>query len=127
MQLRTYTGLWNVEKRLYKFYDVNLPYPVSLRQLGTFAVTAVPWAILMTVLHVPFEAPWHLLWLAPPVVAMIYANRPVAEGKTLTDFLLSQVRFFLSARVFNGLQPEKPHAEGQVIEIDGRAWERTQS
>ena len=126
MQLRTYTGLWNVEKRLYKFYDINLPYPVSLRQLGIFASVSIPWAILMSLVHVPFAPPFgHLIWIAPPIAAAIYANRPIAEGKTLTDFGLSQIRFYLSSRVFHRLAPEQTHRYGTPVTVTARVWTRT--
>lgn len=124
MQLRTYTNLWKVEKRLYKFYDVNLPYPVSLRQIGTFAGSAIPWWLLMSLLHVPFASPWHLIWLAPPAAVMIWANRPVAEGKTFTDFIISQIKFFFGHRVLNALRPEKSSV-GERITMHATVWDRT--
>lgn len=127
MELRTYTGLWNVEKRLYKFYDMNLPYPVSVKQLGIFFGVALPWALIMTLLHVPFGPPFgHILWLAPPVVAVIFANKPIAEGKTLTDFVLSQIKFFLSARKFDRLTPET-NSYDQKIAVEAKAWHRNPS
>lgn len=123
MQLRTYTGLWNVEKKLYKFYDINLPYPVSVKQLGIFVTALLPWTFLMNLLHVPFAPPWHLVWLAPPVLFMIYANRPIAEGKTLTDFVISQVKFFVSPRIYVGFRPQRANMD-KVIAIEAKAWTR---
>lgn len=124
MQLRTYTGLWNVEKRLYKFYDINLPYPVSVKQIGILIAAFLPWILIMNLFHVPFEAPWHLLWLAPPVAIAWFANKPVAEGKTLTDFALSQIRFFLSPKKYTDLTPET-EPEGKKVYVEGEAWRRT--
>lgn len=124
MQLRTYTGLWNVEKRLYKFYDVSLPYPVSVKQIGIFAGTFIPWMGLMALFQVPFAPPFgHLLWLFPPAIFAFYANRPVAEGKTLTDFAASQIRFFLASKVHTALKPES-NPEGSKTRLSTRTWRR---
>lgn len=124
MQLRTYTGLWNVEKRIYKFYDFALPYPVSVKQIVTFAVSAVVWFSLMGLIQIiPFDQTWWLLWVAPPVGIAVYANRPVAEGKTLFDFCLSQVKFFVRPRVYARFRPIE--AEVTTRRIFAQAWSRT--
>lgn len=123
MQLRTYTGLWNVEKRLYKFYDVNLPYPVSIRQIAVFFGTLVPWFGLMSLVGLPFHTPWHLVWLAPPIAATYYANRPVAEGKTLVDYAGSQIRFWLSAKHYAALSAIP--AEPETVKVSGSVWRRS--
>lgn len=124
MQLKTYTGLWNVEKRLYKFYDINLPYPVSVKQVGILIAAFLPWTIIMNILRVPFESPWHLLWLGPPVAIAWFANRPIAEGKNLTDFALSQIKFFLSPKKYTDLTPQT-EPEGKKVLVTGEAWRRT--
>lgn len=125
MELRTYTGLWQVEKRLYKLYDISLPYPVSVKQIGIFIASAVPWMTLMAILRVPFENPWFGLWLVPPVMFVFYANRPVAEGKTIIDFLASQIRYYLGHRSYAALVPveEKP----KTHYWQAYAWRRTTS
>lgn len=106
MELRTYTGLWNVERRLYKFYDINLPYPVSIRQIGMFFGSVIPWFALMSLLNVPFAPPFgHLIWLFPPALFTWYSNRPVAEGKRLVEFGSSQARYLLSPKTYAALRP----------------------
>ena len=121
MQLRTYTGLWRVEKRLYKFYDVALPYPVSIKQVGVFLVAFVPWIVLMTLLRVPFgNSVGFLLYLAPPFAVAWYSNRPIAEGKTLWDFVFSQLRFLLGHKAYASLTPTDP--KPRTYEIVGNWW-----
>lgn len=124
MQLRTYTSLWNVEKRLYRVYDISLPYPVSLKQIGVLFAAGVPWLLLMAILGVPFGPPFgHVIWIAPPVAAAWFGSKPIAEGKTLTDFLFAQVSFYLGPKFYadlsasGGTNPEKPvkrHVHAQV-------------
>jgi hypothetical protein len=125
MQLRTYTGLWGVEKRLYKFYDIALPYPVSVKQLGIFLVSGVTWLGLMTLFQVPFDPPWNVVWLAPPFLITYYANRPVAEGKSLADFVISQVKYFAGDKVYTALAPTSANLEKK--RLFAKTWKRTSS
>lgn len=120
MQLRTYTGLWNVKKRLYKFYDVNLPYPVTLSQIGIFFGSAVPWMLFLNIINFPFKSPLHVVWLAPPALLTWYSNRPVAEEKLLSEYVISQVGFWLSPKTYAALEPtsDKP----VVVHISGVVW-----
>jgi hypothetical protein len=121
MELRTYTGLWKVERRLYKFYDINLPYPVSIKQIGTFLFSVVPWFAIMGFIGVPFAPPFgHLIWLFPPALFTWYANRPVAEGKTLTEFGFSQIRYFLSHKKYAGLS--KTFKTIKSRNVTGKVW-----
>jgi len=122
MQLRTYTGLWKIERRLYKFYDISLPYPVSLRQLAVFLGTGIPWIGLLAAIGFPLETPWHVVWIAPPVIATIIGNRPIAEGKTPVDWLTTQTRFLMSPRTFHGLHAS---TEPDRVRLSARVWTRT--
>jgi hypothetical protein len=110
MQLRTYTGLWRWERRIWRVYDINLPFPVSVRQILTFMGTFTVWIFVMNIVGIPFAPPWHVVWLAPPAALTYLANRPIAEGKTLTEWLGSQLRYLVQAKQFTRLgarnQPE---------------------
>lgn len=109
LQLRTHTSLWRVERRLYKVYDFTMPVPVSVRQLGVVVAVGVPWLLLLRILRVPFTPPFgELAWLAPPVLAAWWANRPVAEGKRLGELLVSQLRYLAQPRTLTGLRPAPP-------------------
>lgn len=122
MQLRTYTGLWSVEKRLYKLYDVNLPYPVSIKQVGIFIGAFVPWIALMALLGVPFGPPFgHIIWLAPPIALAWWGNKPVAEGKNLPDYVQAQAGFLLGPRHYAAMAPVP--AEGARHVISGTVWQ----
>jgi hypothetical protein len=124
MELRTYTHLWHVERRLYKLYDFTLPMPVSVRQLGIVIGSGVPWFILMKILHVPFAPPFgHMIWLAPPAILAWYANKPVAEGKRLFELLRSRVRFLGQARRYARLSPTS--AKPVTVHARVHVWRST--
>lgn len=123
MQLRTYTGLWGVEKRIYKFYDIALPYPVSVKQLGIFLVTGLTWWGTMALFQVPFSPPWNALWIVPPFLITYYANKPVAEGKTLADFVISQVKYFFGDKTYTALQASNANLER--YSLFAKTWRRS--
>ncbi|MEV5708393.1 TcpE family conjugal transfer membrane protein [Actinoallomurus sp. NPDC052274] len=119
MDLPTYTNIWRIEKRLYKLYDLRLPMPLPLVQIGVFVGVFLPWIILLQVVGVPFHAPWHVVYLVPPGLLTWLATRPVIEGKRLTELLISQVRYLTEARTWARLTPIRE--PGEVV-IVGRVW-----
>ena len=38
-KIKSYTGIWNVEKVLYAINDFNLPFPVTFTQITWFVMT----------------------------------------------------------------------------------------
>ncbi|MEV0399853.1 TcpE family conjugal transfer membrane protein [Actinoallomurus sp. NPDC050550] len=121
MDLPTYTNIWRIEKRLYKLYDLRLPMPLPLVQIGVFVGVFLPWIVLLQVAGLPFHAPWHVVYLVPPGVLTWLATRPVIEGKRLTELLISQVRYLTEARTWARLTPI--HEPGEVAVV-GRVWRR---
>lgn len=123
MQLKTYTSLWNVEKRIYKFYDVNLPFPISVKQIGLTIAIFIPWLLLMNLLHVPFSAGiGSIMWLGPPAGLIFFAIKVPLEDRPLLEFAVSQIRFFLSPRERCALQPmaAKPVARNVTSRVRGK-------
>ncbi|WP_242614496.1 conjugal transfer protein, partial [Actinomadura roseirufa] len=121
MDLPTYTNIWRIEKRLYKLYDLRLPMPLPLVQIGVFAGVFVPWIVLLKFAGIPFESPWHVLYIVPPGVLTWLATRPVIEGKRLTELLLSQSRYFSEPRTWCRLTPIR---EPREVVIVARVWRR---
>ncbi len=121
MDLPTYTNIWRIEKRLYKLYDLRLPMPLPLVQIGVFIGVFVPWIVMLQLVGLPFHAPWHVVYLVPPGVLTWLATRPVIEGKRLTELLISQVRYLTEARTWARLTPIHEPAEVVIV---GRVWRR---
>ncbi|MEV5568441.1 TcpE family conjugal transfer membrane protein [Spirillospora sp. NPDC052269] len=121
MDLPTYTNIWRIEKRLYKLYDLRLPMPLPLVQIGVFAGVFIPWILMMRLFGVPFKTPWHVLYIVPPGVLTWLATRPVIEGKRLTEVLISHSRFLSEPRTWCRLTPIREPREVVVV---GRVWRR---
>ncbi|MBG0815057.1 TcpE family conjugal transfer membrane protein [Planomonospora sp. ID82291] len=119
MDLPTYTNIWRIEKRLYKLYDLRLPMPLPIVWIGVFVGVTAPWSFLLAMLGLPFDAPWHVVYLVPPGVVTWLSTRPVIEGKRLTELLQSQSRYLGEPRTWCRMAPA---AEPSEITLVGRVW-----
>ncbi|WP_214412576.1 conjugal transfer protein [Sphaerisporangium fuscum] len=119
MDLPTYTNIWRIEKRLYKLYDLRLPMPLPIVWIGVFLGVLVPWSILLAVLGMPFETPWHVVYLVPPGIVTWLSTRPVIESKRLTELLQSQIRYIGEPKTWARLAPLH---EPDEITFTARVW-----
>src|SRR5690606_4788020 len=95
--------------------------PPPLAPIGVCRGVLVPWIVLLRVVGVPFEPPWHVLYIVPPGVLPWLATRPVIEGKRLTELLLSQGRYLAEPRTWCRLTPIR---EPREVVIVARVWRR---
>ncbi|WP_433245212.1 TcpE family conjugal transfer membrane protein [Streptosporangium sp. CA-135522] len=119
MDLPTYTNIWRIEKRLYKLYDLRLPMPLPIVWIGVFVGVVVPWSLVLYLLGLPFDAPWHVVYLVPPGIVTWLSTRPVIESKRLTELLQSQARYVGEPRTWCRMAPA---AEPTEISLTGRVW-----
>lgn len=104
MEIRTFTSFWNMERKLYAIYDISLPVPISLKVLGAFVATGIPWWILLALLQVPFTNPWYLLYIAVPIPVAVAASRPIYQKKTFSQFAFSLTKHFAEPKQLAGLR-----------------------
>ena len=123
MEVRTFTSFWNMERKLYSFYDVALPVPVSLRVAGVFLVVALPWWGLFLLLHIPFNNPSYLFWIIPPVGLAYMATKPIFQGKTIGQFVKSMALFYIQPKKLNGFRRQK-YLTNQKYQIVNRVFVR---
>ncbi|MEO3814610.1 TcpE family conjugal transfer membrane protein, partial [Sphaerisporangium sp. B11E5] len=119
MDLPTYTNIWRIEKRLYKLYDLRLPTPLPIVWIGVFVGVVVPWSVLLNLIGVPFDTPWHVLYIVPPGVVTWLSTRPVIESKRLNELLQSQIRYLGEPRTWCRLAPVEEPVE---ITLTARVW-----
>ncbi|MEV4171638.1 TcpE family conjugal transfer membrane protein [Nonomuraea sp. NPDC049709] len=122
MDLPTYTNIWRIEKRLYKLYDLRLPMPLPIVWIGVFVGVFVPWSLLLVLVGVPVEMPWHVLFLVPPGIVTWLSTRPVIEGKRLTELLESHLRYLGQPKAWYRLAPT---SEPEAVTFSGRVWRTT--
>ncbi|MFI6904144.1 TcpE family conjugal transfer membrane protein [Nonomuraea sp. NPDC050394] len=119
MDLPTYTNIWRIEKRLYKLYDLRLPTPLPIVWIGIFAGVLAPWSFLLYIVGLPFETPWHVVYLVPPGIVTWLSTRPVIENKRLTEVMQSQLRYMGEPRAWTRMAPA---AEPEAVTFSGRVW-----
>ncbi|MFI6296210.1 TcpE family conjugal transfer membrane protein [Nonomuraea sp. NPDC050790] len=119
MDLPTYTNIWRIEKRLYKLYDLRLPTPLPIVWIGIFAGVLAPWSFLLYIVGLPFETPWHVVYLVPPGVVTWLSTRPVIENKRLTEVMQSQLRYMGEPRAWTRMAPA---TEPEAVTFSGRVW-----
>lgn len=106
MEVRTFTSFWDLEKKLYTIYDFQMPFPISLRVLGIFIGTGLPWWILLFTINVPIGAPWYLFYLLPPAAFGWFGSKPIFEGKTLFQYIRSRVQYLFENKNYKRLEPD---------------------
>ncbi|HEX7266163.1 MAG TPA: conjugal transfer protein, partial [Streptosporangiaceae bacterium] len=124
MELPTYTGIWRIEKRLYKLYDFRLPMPLPVGQIAVFVAITVPYVLLLTLFGLPFSHTLFWLYVLPPAVFTWLATRPVLESKRLPELVISQVRYLGEPSAWCRMTP---HVEKDEMVVVGRAWRRSQA
>ncbi len=103
MQLRTYTRVLTVERRVYNWYDKKLPINPTWTQLGVFVAVGVPLWLVLRLLGVGLAGGGAVLWVAPPVWAAWAISAVRVEGKSLTAWARSQVRYLAEAKLYHRL------------------------
>lgn len=123
MEIKTYTNVWNADRKMYRFQDINLPMPISFKQIGLFATGAVVWFPFMALFHVPIATSWGaIMWFSVPVGLAWGGNKPIFGGKTIIQALGSLFKFFIEPPIL--IDMEKPlvmEAEGIEL-IHAKVW-----
>ena len=124
MIIKTYTNMWNVERKFYNVYDIKLPTPISFRQLGLFFGSMIVWIPLMVALNVPFSPPFgYLVWIAPPVALTILGNKQIFEGKTLLQYGKSVIGYYLRPHTYTGMKVSRNF--GKPTGVTANVWQRS--
>lgn len=107
MEIRTFTNFWNMEKKIYSIYDLQLPVPVPIKTVAVFGAIGLPYWFLLNIFSVPFGLNGLLIiiWVAPPAIAAFFSNKPIFQGKNIIDFTKSQFNFILESKNYKGLTP----------------------
>lgn len=116
MEIRNFTNFWNMERKVYSIYDLQLPAPINLRAAGIFVGTAVPYWGILIALGVPFNIELGIVWLALPAILAFIGNKPIFEGKSFIDYIVSRFRFLFESKRYKGIEPAT-EKYGEKIEL----------
>lgn len=123
MTVRTYDGLWNVEKRVYKVEDVEFPGSPLYSQVGFFFVGLVFIICILGIFGLNGQRFCLVKYLAFPVAFSMFMTKVKFDGKRPDRFLRSICRYCLSDHVLCRYEPvKKPGSyrySGTVARIGG--------
>ena len=98
-KIKSYTGIWNVEKVLYAINDFTLPFPVTFTQITWFVITEFAVILLGDLPPLSFIEGAFLKYFGIPVALTWFMSQKTFDGKKPYSFLKSQVTFVILSRL----------------------------
>ena len=98
-KIKSYTGIWNVEKVLYAINDFNLPFPVTFTQITWFVITEFLIILFGDIPPLSMIEGAFLKYFGSPVALTWFVSQKTFDGKKPFGFLKSCASFFLRPKV----------------------------
>ena len=98
-KLKSYTGIWNVEKVLYAVNDVNLPFPVTFTQITWFVMTEFIIILLGDLPPLSMIEGAFLKYFGVPVFLTWFMSQKTFDGKKPYSFLKSQICYAVRPKI----------------------------
>lgn len=108
-KIKSYTGIWNVEKVLYAINDFTLPFPVTFTQITWFVITEFAVILLGDLPPLSFIEGAFLKYFGIPVSLTWFMSQKTFDGKKPYSFLKSQITF--------ALRPKTTYA-GKAVKLE---------
>lgn len=107
-KIKSYTGIWNVEKVLYAINDFTLPFPVTFTQITWFVITE--FAVILLGTYRRYRLSRGILkYFGIPVALTWFMSQKTFDGKKPYSFLKSQITF--------ALRPKATYA-GKAVKLE---------
>ena len=94
-KIKSYTGIWNVEKVLYAINDFNLPFPVTFTQITWFVITEFLVIFLADLPPLSMIEGAFLKYFGIPVALTWFMSQKTFDGKKPYSFLKSMIAYAL--------------------------------
>ena len=82
-KIKSYTGVWNVEKVLYAINDFNLPFPVTFTQITWFVITEFLIILFGDIPPLSMIEGAFLKYFGIPVALTWFMSQKTFDGKKL--------------------------------------------
>ena len=118
-KIKSYTGIWNVEKVLYAINDFTLPFPVTFTQITWFVITEFAVILLGDLPPLSLIEGAFLKYFGIPVALTWFMSQKTFDGKKPYSFLRSVIAYALRSKVtFTGKPVRlKKHRENVDITV----------
>lgn len=98
-KIKSYTGIWNVEKVLYAINDFNLPFPVTFTQIAWFVMTEFIIILFGDSPPLSMIEGAFLKYFGIPVALTWFMSQKTFDGKKPYSFIKSQICFAVRPKV----------------------------
>ena len=98
-KIKSYTGIWNVEKVLYAINDFNLPFPVTFTQITWFVITEFLIILFGDIPPLSMIEGAFLKYFGIPVALTWFMSQKTFDGKKPYSFLKSQITYALRPKI----------------------------
>ena len=106
-KIKSYTGIWNVEKVLYAINDFTLPFPVTFTQITWFVITEFAVILLGDLPPLSFIEGAFLKYFGIPVALTWFMSQKTFDGKKPFGFLKSSISYLVRPKVTYAGKPVK--------------------
>jgi hypothetical protein len=122
LELPTYTGLFEVERKLYKIFDLELPRPVGMLEALAFLSAEVVIVVIMALLGQGITAGNAFMYVVPPGVAAWLASQQfdVTDAKRPHMWALAQLKHLAEPRHLVRLEANK---EPHHLRVEQEFWQ----
>ena len=109
--VKSYTGIWNVEKVLYAINDFNLPFPVTFTQITWFVITEFIIILFGDIPPLSMIEGAFLKYFGIPVALTWFMSQKTFDGKKPYSFLKSQITYALRPKITYAGKAVKLHKQ----------------
>lgn len=98
-KIKSYTGIWSVEKVLYSINDFQLPFPVTFTQMAWFVITLFAVMLFANIPPLSMIEGAFLKYFGIPVGVTWFMSQKTFDGKKPYGFLKSLFLFAMRPKV----------------------------
>ena len=113
-KIKSYTGIWNVEKVLYAINDFNLPFPVTFTQITWFVITEFIIILFGDIPPLSMIEGAFLKYFGIPVALTWFMSQKTFDGKKPYSFLKSQITYALRPKITYAGKAVKLHKQARA-------------
>lgn len=106
-KIKSYTGIWNVEKVLYAINDFTLPFPVTFTQITWFVITEFAVILLGDLPPLSLIEGAFLKYFGIPVALTWFMSQKTFDGKKPYGFLKSVIAYMIRPKLTYAGKPIK--------------------
>lgn len=98
-KIKSYTGIWNVEKVIYAINDFQLPFPVTFTQMSCFIITLFIIMLFSDVPPLSMVQGALLKYLGIPIGVTWLVSQKTFDGKKPYGFLKSIILYLFRPKI----------------------------